>query len=319
MINKQLSLVSICIPTYNNAIGLSRLLNSILEQDYKNIEVVITDDSDNIEIIGQINFYTSKGLNIRYFKNQEKLGSPENWNFAMNLANGDLIKIMHHDDWFIESKSLSVLVSAFDRNENLNFVFGNSNDIDINELNVINTHDKKHKWFKGLSKKPELIFLQNRVGAPSATLFRNKNIQFDRSLIWYVDSEFYFEYFSLGKYEYVDYSVANIGISSNQITRKCENDLTLIIKELNTIKLKNKNNLDLLVVVNFEILKNVIRLRDQVTLEIKNQLTFTNFMFYAFFALFRIEHKYFSRSKIERMIYLFYSPITRMAINFNLF
>ena len=82
---------------------------------------------------------------------------------------------------------------------------------------------------------------------------------------------------------------------------------------------KNKNNLDLLVVVNFEILKNVIRLRDQVTLEIKNQLTFTNFMFYAFFALFRIEHKYFSRSKIERMIYLFYSPITRMAINFNLF
>ena len=195
MINKQLSLVSICIPTYNNAIGLSRLLNSILEQDYKNIEVVITDDSDNIEIIGQINFYTSKGLNIRYFKNQEKLGSPENWNFAMNLANGDLIKIMHHDDWFIESKSLSVLVSAFDRNENLNFVFGNSNDIDINELNVINTHDKKHKWFKGLSKKPELIFLQNRVGAPSATLFRNKNIQFDRSLIWYVDSEFYFEYF----------------------------------------------------------------------------------------------------------------------------
>ena len=53
------------------------------------------------------------------------------------------------------------------------------------EHTIRKIHDKKQKWFKKLSKKPELIFLQNRVGSPSATLFRNKNIQFDCSLMWY--------------------------------------------------------------------------------------------------------------------------------------
>jgi glycosyltransferase involved in cell wall biosynthesis len=307
-------LVSICIPTYNNPNGLIRLLVSIRNLEYKNIEIIISDDSDNLDIYDILIQFSD--LSIKYFKNEPSLGSPLNWNSAISKAIGDYIKIMHHDDWFVESKSLSVLVSAFDRNENLNFVFGNSKDIDLDEFKIINNHDKKQKWYKRLCKKPELIFVQNRVGAPSATLFRNFNMQFDRSLIWYVDSEFYFQYFSSGKFEYVDYSVANIGISTSQITRKCENDLPLIIKELNTIKLKNQKNLNLNLLVNFEILKNVIRLKEQATSDVKNQLSFTNILFYASFSILRLEHKHLTRAKLEHLIYFFYSPIARIEFNF---
>ena len=42
MLKNQKNFVSICIPTYNNPIGLSRLLSSILEQDYKNLEAFDT-------------------------------------------------------------------------------------------------------------------------------------------------------------------------------------------------------------------------------------------------------------------------------------
>ena len=68
-------LVSICIPTYEmNGIGSSFLqkgLNSILRQTYKNIEVVISDHSQDDEIKNIVLSYDNK-LNIKYIRNSKK-------------------------------------------------------------------------------------------------------------------------------------------------------------------------------------------------------------------------------------------------------
>ena len=45
---------------------------------------------------------------IRYFKNADQLGTPENWNEGLRKASGDWIKIMHDDDWFTGPESLHI-------------------------------------------------------------------------------------------------------------------------------------------------------------------------------------------------------------------
>ncbi len=46
-INKQ-ELISIIIPTYNNEKTIEKAINSVLKQDYKNIEVLVIDDGQLI-------------------------------------------------------------------------------------------------------------------------------------------------------------------------------------------------------------------------------------------------------------------------------
>ena len=72
MINKTNILVSIVIPTYNHSIYLNRALKSIINQTYKNWEVIIIDNhsTDNTsEVVA--NF---KSERIKYFKIHNKHG-----------------------------------------------------------------------------------------------------------------------------------------------------------------------------------------------------------------------------------------------------
>ena len=88
--------VSIGIPAYYGEEGVARLLRSIGQQEYEDYEVVITDDSGD-DRIGRL---AEGKKNVRYYKNEVRLGAAANWNRAMRLCTGEYMKIMHHDDWF---------------------------------------------------------------------------------------------------------------------------------------------------------------------------------------------------------------------------
>src|SRR5688572_7807017 len=105
-------LVSICIPTYNQTQFLKKCLDSIVEQTYKNIEVVVTDDSTTDEVNKLVAGYKDL-LKIKYHKNRIALGSPANWNKGLDLAEGDLIKIIHHDDWLAFPDSIEKFIVPF--------------------------------------------------------------------------------------------------------------------------------------------------------------------------------------------------------------
>ncbi|MEJ7679536.1 MAG: glycosyltransferase [Segetibacter sp.] len=92
-------LISICIPAYKNLEYLKRLLESISVQTFKDFEVVITDDTNNSSVSDYIHD-KRWDFQISYYKNETVLGSPQNWNAAVNHSKGEWIKIMHYDDWF---------------------------------------------------------------------------------------------------------------------------------------------------------------------------------------------------------------------------
>lgn len=92
-------LVSICIPAYNAEKELWRALESCINQTYQNIEIIICDDAskDKTEEIA-LN-YIIKDKRIKYFKNENNLGPVKNFSKSFNLASGEFIQLLNHDDW----------------------------------------------------------------------------------------------------------------------------------------------------------------------------------------------------------------------------
>lgn len=90
-------LVSICIPTYNNAKYLRESLDSIVNQTYPNKEIIVSDNAsiDNTEKI--VKEYVEK-YKVKYYKNEKNIGAEANFTRCIELANGEFIAIYHSDD-----------------------------------------------------------------------------------------------------------------------------------------------------------------------------------------------------------------------------
>jgi glycosyltransferase involved in cell wall biosynthesis len=80
--------VSILIPTYNYARHLPAAIESVLDQDFLDFELLIADDAstDNTEEICRE--YEAKDSRIRFFCHAENLGMVENWNWCLQQARG---------------------------------------------------------------------------------------------------------------------------------------------------------------------------------------------------------------------------------------
>jgi len=181
-------LISVCIPTYNQTEFLMKTLESLVIQTYKNFEVIITDDSSTQDVSLLVEEYKSK-LNIQYHRNAVSLGSPRNWNKAMDLAKGDLIKFIHHDDWLSSATSLEEFVEVF-RNKEVHFAFCDSEIFDVGK-NTRGRSTPPAGFIRQLKDDPKILFNNNWIGSPTATMFRKSRLRFDENVKYVVDLEFY--------------------------------------------------------------------------------------------------------------------------------
>lgn len=181
--------VSICIPAYNHPELIRRALGSILDQEFDDYEVIITDDSEGSPVHDYVSSIHDQ--RIRYYKNVKQLGSSANWNQAISLAQGEYIKILHHDDWFPHKDCLRQFVKLMD--EHPSSVLGFSSAYACHSDGAIAfVHAPSAAQLEELLADPASLFFNNFVGAPSATIFRNKDhAAFDEELKWLVDVDFY--------------------------------------------------------------------------------------------------------------------------------
>lgn len=101
-------LISVALTTYNGEKYLSEQLESIINQDYKNFEIIISDDNSKDKTIEIINDYKHKYSNIIVNFNSENLGFKKNFEKAMSLCNGEFIAFSDQDDIWT-SNHLSIL------------------------------------------------------------------------------------------------------------------------------------------------------------------------------------------------------------------
>jgi len=222
--------VSICIPAYNQVVHLKRTLDSILEQTYQDYEVIVTDDTPGLivkELVEQYDF----GGRLHYFKNETSLGTPENWNEAIRKASGEYIKILHHDDWFTYDYSLREYVQLLDNNPQISFAFSGSVVLFENLDSWI--HSISDEQFAVIQNNPVSLFKENKIGAPSAVIFKKENgILFDENLKWLVDIKFYIQTLLAGnKVAYTPVALVTTFAAAGRVSDECSNDKKIEIYE----------------------------------------------------------------------------------------
>jgi glycosyltransferase involved in cell wall biosynthesis len=118
-------LVSILIPAYNCPDFLDDCLNSILRQDYKNLEIIIKDDCSE-EVNGMLTVAKKYGTlfdlgeNFKYVRNEVNLGYVQNKHDGVaNCCTGKYCLIMDHDDFFLTDKIIRLYVEAFQSSERI--------------------------------------------------------------------------------------------------------------------------------------------------------------------------------------------------------
>jgi len=209
--------ISICIPAFRRTTYLKRLLDSISIQTYRHFEVVITDDSPDVDV-QELAEQHPLSPQIRYFKNQGRLGTPENWNEGIRRAKSNWIKIMHDDDWFSGPDSLLHFADAIRKGENRFYFSAYSNAHPGGRVRpVVISEFHLH----ALQRNPVKLLAANRVGPPSVVIFKkDMSILFDHRMQWLVDIDFYIRYLAIHPSAgYIAMNLVQIGISESQVTR----------------------------------------------------------------------------------------------------
>ncbi|MCI8490045.1 MAG: glycosyltransferase [Lachnospiraceae bacterium] len=193
-------LVSVCIPAYNNAAYIKETIDSILNQTYRNFELIICDDrsGDNtVEVIKAI-----KDERITLYKNEKNLGMAGNWNNCLQKCNGEFIKLICADD-LLAKNCLEQEVRALRRNPTAVFVSSDTKLLDL---------DGKPKGFykryktDGLTDGKKIaragFFVKNYFGAPLANMFRKSAMEkaggFDPWYTYILDYDFWVQLACMG-------------------------------------------------------------------------------------------------------------------------
>lgn len=109
-------LVSVIVLTYCKFDNLENNLKSIQDQDYSNIEIVISDDCSPAFNADEIYCLCKKtGLKFQIISHNKNLGTVKNYDSAIKAANGKIIIPLSQDDTFYNMKSVSSIVSFFEK------------------------------------------------------------------------------------------------------------------------------------------------------------------------------------------------------------
>ena len=223
-------LISICIPAYKKPEFVIRAIQSIQKQTYKQVEIIISDDSPNEDIKIAIQSYISE-LNIKYYHNQPALKSPKNWNNAISLSTGDYFMLLHQDDWLESVDCLATYINAFNSNPKAQFVFCKNTAIQPDGTQL--TLQYLTSLLKDMGKRPNHILRANVIGPPSNTMLkRGVGVNYDENYIWLVDVDYYVSLLNKGyEYVYLDAHLVSIGLHEDQTTVFCRNNDDVIVKE----------------------------------------------------------------------------------------
>lgn len=206
-----------------------RCLESILKQDHTSVEVIISDDSPDEDIKQVIQPFRDR-LRISYFHNHPALGSPKNWNAALDKGKGDYLLLLHQDDWLHADDALSSLLKgSVDHNADFVFCQNTAIDEDGNKLIL----QARPRLLHTMSKHPDHLLLAQVIGPPSNTLLRRTvTTRYDERFIWLVDVDYYSRMLKERyRYHYIDRHLVSIGLHEDQTTVFCRLHADIIFKE----------------------------------------------------------------------------------------
>lgn len=114
MKNKKEPLISIIVPFYNGENYLKQCVDSILNQDYKNLEIIFINDGSKDNTMNLLNEYRNKDSRIKVIC-QENAGVSAARNTALNNIHGEYVCLIDQDDC-ISKNYISYFYSLIEEN-----------------------------------------------------------------------------------------------------------------------------------------------------------------------------------------------------------
>lgn len=105
---------SIILPAYNAEKYIAKSISSILNQTYKNFELIIIDDGSTDNTLKEVNKFNDSRIKI--IKNEENLGLPKTLNKAIYLSKGKYIARADADDEWIDKDKLKRQINFLEEN-----------------------------------------------------------------------------------------------------------------------------------------------------------------------------------------------------------
>jgi len=90
--------ISVLLPCFRQAQFLPEALDSVLHQDFQDLEVIASDDASPDNTYSVLQDYANRDPRIRIFHQPSNLGMVANWNFCLRQARGEAVKLMGGDD-----------------------------------------------------------------------------------------------------------------------------------------------------------------------------------------------------------------------------
>jgi glycosyltransferase involved in cell wall biosynthesis len=175
--------VSVYIPTKNRPEMLERAINSVLEQTYKNIEILVSDDGSTDNTPELMYGLIKRHKNIVYLRSEESKGACHARNQAILAAKGDFVTGLDDDDRFLPNR-IEVFVNSY-RQEDA-FLCSLKYDYDGRKL-IPNHHYQRKIGFESMARR-------NCVGNQifvSRKLLIDKSILFDERFPAWQDYDFF--------------------------------------------------------------------------------------------------------------------------------
>jgi glycosyltransferase involved in cell wall biosynthesis len=171
--------ISICIPTFNRIKLLHFAIDSVLQQTYQDLELIICDDGSRDGTPKLISQYTDS--RIRYIRHSQNIGKSNNMRSGFEAATGEYF-IKFDDDDRLTPDFLARTTTILDQDPSIDFVGTDHWIIDIDNIrDEVKTQENSRRWGRTslsagvVNNLLEIVFIQQsfQIGA---TLFRRQTL-----------------------------------------------------------------------------------------------------------------------------------------------
>ncbi len=158
--------ISIVTATYNSAKTLAVCMDSVLNQDYRDIEYIIIDGNSKDNTLELVKSKAVEHANVVFISEPDK-GIYDALNKGIEKATGDVVGFVHSDDFLADNTIISQIAVAFN-SEDVDGVYGDLHYVQFDDTNKISRN-----WIS----QPFKINLLNRGWMPAhPTLFLKKEV-----------------------------------------------------------------------------------------------------------------------------------------------
>ncbi|HEV2453166.1 MAG TPA: glycosyltransferase family 2 protein [Verrucomicrobiae bacterium] len=205
--------VSVLIPVFNAEPHLAECLESVLFQDFSDLEIIISNDASADGSARIIESFAQRDSRIRWWTNPQNLGEAGNSNVCLKSARGEYIKFIHADDKLLSASAIRKMVEAIEAHPGASLVCCRQNFTRSQAGFKLEPRILSDKTGCFSGRRIIITCLErdaNLIGNPSHVLFRRSNAKrgFDERFKRLVDYEMWFHLLEQGDCVYLAETLA---------------------------------------------------------------------------------------------------------------